>query len=191
MTDVATAPRTDWLALGAVAVTVVSWASAFVVIRGIGVSFDAGPLALGRLMIGSIVLGAIVLARGKWIRPNRTQWLQIVSVGVFWFAIYNVALNAAEQRVDAGTTSMIIQIGPILVAIFAGLLLGEGFPRWLVIGAAIAFVGAVMVGVVTAVTTTDTTRTDPGFFGIALCLVSAVTYAMGVLSQKPVLRSVP
>ena len=191
MTDLDTRPAVDWLALGAVTITVVSWASAFVAIRGVGESFAAGPLALGRLLIGSFALGAIVLVRRQWVKPNRTQWLQIISIGVFWFGIYNVALNAAEQRVDAGTTSMIIQIGPILVALFAGLLLGEGFPRWLVIGAAIAFAGAVMVGVVTAVTTTPTTRTDAGFLGIALCLVSAVTYAVGVLSQKPVLRTIP
>lgn len=191
MTQLDTAKKTDWLALGAVCVTVLAWASAFVAIRGVGTSFGAGPLAFGRLLIGTVVLGAILLVRRTWVKPNRTQWLQIISVGVFWFAVYNVALNAAEQRVDAGTTSMIIQIGPILVALFAGFLLGEGFPRWLVIGAAIAFAGAVMVGVVTAVTTTDTTRTDPDALGILLCLVSAVTYAIGVLSQKPVLRSVP
>ncbi|WP_338889835.1 DMT family transporter [Rhodococcus sovatensis] len=191
MTALDTTKKTDWLALGAVTITVLAWASAFVAIRGVGTSFGAGPLALGRLLIGTVALGAILLLRGTWVRPGRTQWIQIISVGVFWFAIYNVALNAAEQRVDAGTTSMLIQIGPILVALFAGLLLGEGFPRWLVIGAAIAFSGAVLVGVVTAVTTTDTTKTDGDFLGIALCLVSAATYAIGVLSQKPVLRSVP
>lgn len=191
MTQLDTTKKTDWLALGAVTITVVAWASAFVAIRGVGTSFGAGALALGRLLIGTAALGLILLAKQKWVRLNKTQWLQILSVGVFWFAIYNVALNAAEQRVDAGTTSMLIQIGPILVAIFAGLLLGEGFPRWLVIGAAIAFSGAVLVGVVTAVTTTDTTKTDADFLGIALCLVSAATYAIGVLSQKPVLRSIP
>ncbi|MDJ0393847.1 DMT family transporter [Rhodococcus sp. G-MC3] len=184
-------PAVDWRALAAVTVTVLAWASAFVAIRGIGTSFGAGQLALGRLLIGTTVLGLILLAKKMWVRPNRTQWIQIVSIGVFWFAIYNVSLNAAEQRVDAGTTSMLIQIGPILVAIFAGLLLGEGFPKWLVIGAAIAFSGAVMVGLVTALTTTDTTKTDADFLGIALCLVSAVTYAIGVLSQKPVLRGIP
>lgn len=191
MTDLDSRRGTDWLALGAVTVTVISWASAFVAIRGVGETFGAGPLALGRLSIGSLALGVIVIAKGKWVKPNRIEWLQIGSVGVFWFGVYNVALNAAEQRVDAGTTSMIIQIGPILVALFAGLLLGEGFPRWLVIGAGIAFIGAVMVGVVTAVTTTPTARTDADFLGIGLCLVSAVTYAAGVLSQKPVLRTVP
>lgn len=191
MTPLDTSKKTDWLAVGAVTITVVAWASAFVAIRGVGTSFGAGPLALGRLLIGTVALGSILLFQRKWVRPNRRQWMQIISVGVFWFAVYNVALNAAEQRVDAGTTSMLIQIGPILVALFAGLLLGEGFPRWLVIGAAIAFSGAVLVGVVTAVTTTDTTKTDADFLGIALCLVSAATYAIGVLSQKPVLRTVP
>ncbi|MGB7236718.1 MAG: DMT family transporter [Rhodococcus sp. (in: high G+C Gram-positive bacteria)] len=191
MTALDTTKKTDWLALGAVTITVLAWASAFVAIRGVGTSFGAGPLALGRLLIGTIALGAILMLRRTWVRPGRTQWIQIISVGVFWFAIYNVSLNAAEQRVDAGTTSMLIQIGPILVALFAGLLLGEGFPRWLVIGAAIAFSGAVLVGVVTAVTTTDTTKTDADFLGIALCLLSAATYAIGVLSQKPVLRGVP
>ena len=62
--------------------------------------------------------------------------------GVAWFAIYNVALNAAEQRIDAGTTAMLVNVGPILIAVLAGWLLGEGFPRWLMIGAAVGLAGA-------------------------------------------------
>ncbi|MHA6792420.1 hypothetical protein ACVGVM_02705 [Pseudonocardia bannensis] len=53
--------------------------------------------------------------------------------GLARFAVYNVALNAAEQRVDAGTTAMLVNIGPVPFALFAGLLLGGGFPRRLVI----------------------------------------------------------
>lgn len=55
------------------------------------------------------------------------------------FAIYNVALNAAEQRVDAGTTAMLVNIGPILIAVFAGVFLGEGFPKCLLIGVGVVF----------------------------------------------------
>ena len=104
--------------------------------------------------------------------------------GVAWFAAYNVALNAAEQRVDAGTTAMLVNVGPILIALFAGLLLGEGFPRWLVIGALVAFSGAVLVGLATAQGTSDV-------WGAVLCLVAAVTYAIGVLAQKPAVRRLP
>jgi len=65
---------------------------------------------------------------------------------VAWFAVYNVALNAAELDVDAGTAAMLVNTGPILIALLAGGVLGEGFPRWLMVGAGVAFAGAVLIG---------------------------------------------
>ncbi len=117
--------------------------------------------------------------------PTRREWALVVLCGLTWFGVYNVALNSAEQRVDAGTTAMLINVGPILIALFAGLLLGEGFARWLVIGAGVAFAGAVLVGVATA----DADTAD--VLGVLLCLGAALAYAIGVLAQKPVLRRLP
>ena len=90
----------------------------------------------------------LLLGRG-WVRPTGREWALLVVCGVGWFGIYNVALNAAEQHLDAGTTAMLVNIGPILIAVFAGLLLGEGFPRWLLAGIAVAFAGVVLIGVAT------------------------------------------
>ncbi len=130
-TDPAAAPTTK-AAAGSAAlaagITVLAWASAFVVIRWTGESFSPGSLALGGLALGSLALGAILAACGRWVRPTWPEWRLTVVCGVAWFAVYNVALNAADQRVDAGTTAMLVNIGPILIAVFAGLLLGEGFP---------------------------------------------------------------
>ena len=70
--------------------------------------------------------------------------------GLLWFAIYNVALNEAERRVDAGTAAMLVNIGPILIALLAGWLLDEGFPRTLLTGCAIAFGGVVVIGLATS-----------------------------------------
>ncbi len=172
-------------ALVAVVVTVLAWASAFVAIRAVGESFRPGPLALGRLLVGALALGGAVLVSRRWVTPTGREWALIVLCGVAWFGVYNVALNAAEQRVDAGTTAMLVNIGPILIALFAGLLLGEGFPRWLLIGAGVAFGGAVLVGAATA----NTDSAD--VLGVLLCVVAAVTYAIGVLAQKPTLRRLP
>ncbi|HEY0812382.1 MAG TPA: DMT family transporter [Pseudonocardia sp.] len=171
-------------ALLAVVVTVLAWASAFVVIRSVSTHYDPGPLALGRLLVGTLALGVSVLVSRGWVTPNRREWLLIAVSGVAWFAAYNVALGAAEQRVDAGTTAMLVNVGPILIALFAGLLLGEGFPRWLVLGALVAFAGAMLVGVATTQGTSD-------IWGTVLCLVAAVTYAVGVLAQKPAVRRLP
>ena len=170
--------------LPAVVITVFAWASAFVAIRAVGAHYDPGPLALGRLVVGTLALGVSVLVSRRWVAPNRTEWTLIAVAGVAWFGAYNIALNAAEQRVDAGTTAMLVNVGPILIALFAGLLLGEGFPRWLVIGALVAFSGAVLVGAATAQGTSDV-------WGAVLCLVAAVTYAIGVLAQKPAVRRLP
>ena len=64
-----------------------------------------------------------------------------------WFGACNVTLNEAEQRVDAGTAAMLVDIGPILrIALLAGLALQEGFPRPLLAGCAIAFAGTVIIG---------------------------------------------
>ena len=169
----------------AVAVTVTAWASAFVAIRGVRDSFAPGSLALGRLLVGSLALGALQLARRSWVRPTRREWALIVLCGVAWFAIYNVALNAAERRVDAGTAAMLVNVGPILIALLAGLLLGEGFPRWLLIGAGVAFGGALLIGMATA----HSTGSD--VVGVGLCLGAALAWAIGVMAQKPALRRLP
>jgi drug/metabolite transporter (DMT)-like permease len=173
----------DWGTVLAVVVTLLAWASAFVAIRGVGEDLSPGALALGRLLIGTAVLSLLLLGRG-WIAPTRREWALIAVCGVGWFGIYNVALNAAEQHLDAGTTAMLVNIGPILIAVFAGLLLGEGFPRWLVVGIAVAFAGVVLIGVATRSDETD-------LVGVVLCVVAAVTYAGGVVAQKPLLRRLP
>jgi drug/metabolite transporter (DMT)-like permease len=169
----------------AILVTVLAWASAFVVIRGTGDHFGGGSLALARLLVGALLLGLLVL-RGSWVRPSRREWAALALFGIAWFGAYNVALNTAEQTLDAGTTAMLVNIGPILIALGAGIFLGEGIPKWLGIGAGVAFVGVLLIGAGSGAFS----GTVDGV-GVLWCLVAAVTYAIGVLVQKPLLRTLP
>jgi drug/metabolite transporter (DMT)-like permease len=167
----------------AVVVTLVAWASAFVAIRAVGAELSPGALALGRLLVGTAVLGLLVLGRG-WVRPTGREWVLLAVCGLGWFGIYNLSLNAAEQHLDAGTTAMLVNIGPILIAVLAGVLLGEGFPRWLLVGIAVAFAGVVLIGLAARGSGTD-------LLGVVLCVVAALAYAVGVVAQKAVLRRLP
>lgn len=178
---VAPALRERATVIGAVAAMVCLWASAFVAIRFADRELDPGALALGRLLVGSAVLGAFVLARREPL-PGRRRLVGIVVCGVLWFGVYNVALNAAERRVDAGTAAMLVNIGPILIAILAGVILREGFPPRLLAGCLVSFAGAVVIGVATS------SHGLHGSLGAVLCLVAAAAYAGGVVAQKPVLR---
>lgn len=169
------------MALGAALITVTLWASAFVGIRAAGEDFSAGPLTLGRLLIAALVLGAIVTARREsW--PPRSDVPRLLVCGLLWFGAYNVLLNAAEQRVDAGTAAMLVNVGPVLIALLAGVLLKEGFPRPLVAGCAIAFAGTIVIGAATRGESAD------AGWGAVLCLAAALAYAGGVVAQKPLLE---
>ena len=174
---------TDWRLLLAVSTTVLAWASAFVVIRYVGGDFSPGALTLGRLLIGSAVLSVSMVGRRR-VRLDRREWALVALIGVAWFGIYNVALNAGEQHVDAGTASMLIQVAPILIGVLAGVVLGEGFPRMLVIGGLVAFAGTLVIGIATSTGDADVT-------GVLLVLLSASVYAVAMLAQKVVLRRVP
>lgn len=166
-----------WLPLAAVATTLLLWASAFVAIRHLGQDFSAGALSLGRLLVGSLALGAVAVSRGLP-KPSGRDWLGLVAIGVLWFGVYNVALNQGEHHVDAGTSAMLIQISPVLIALLATLFLGELFTRWLGLGLVLAFAGVVLIGV-----------SQPGghndIVGVLLCLLAALVYSIALVVQKP------
>ena len=140
-------------------------------------------MAFGRLSIASLALGVILIWRREPL-PSRRDLGTIALVGVFWFGLYNIALNEAERRVDAGTAAMLVNIGPILIAVLAGFVLQEGFPQRLFAGLAVALAGVVVIASATS---------ENGLaasWGALLCVVAAIFYAVGVVAQKPVLARV-
>ena len=173
-----------WRPLAAVAVTLVLWASAFVAIRHLAGTFSPGSLSLGRLLVGALCLGVVALSRGVP-RPTRSQWVSLATIGVLWFGIYNVALNAGEQHVDAGTAVMLIQVSPVLVALLAATFLGERFTVHLGLGLALAFGGVALIA-----TAADGSR-DRSVLGVVLCLLAAVVYAISLVLQKPLVARLP
>ncbi|MGW1775811.1 DMT family transporter [Streptomyces sp. NPDC002104] len=172
--------KTDRWALIAAGVTVVLWASAFVSIRSAAAHFGPGALAFGRLLTASVALGLVLVIK-RVPPPPKQAWPGILISGVLWFGLYMVTLNWGEQLVDAGTAAMIVNIGPIVIALLSGWLLKEGFPPMLLAGMAVSFAGAVLVGL----STSNGGSASVG--GVLLCLVAALTYGAGVVAQKPAL----
>ena len=181
----ATAPN-RWAATRAAiaaGVTILLWASAFVVIRDVGEELSAGPMALARLAVAALVLTPLAVRGARPLLPRGRTLLLIVAYGLMWFAGYNVALNTAEQHIDAGTAALLVNVAPLLIAVGAGALLGEGFPRPLLIGTVVAFGG---VAFMTAGNRGPSGDGDS--VGILLGLLAAVLYAVSVLIQKVTLR---
>ena len=169
-----------WLPLAAVATTLVLWASAFVGIRHLGESVPPGALSLSRLLVMAIAL--LALMKGRLPRlPTKREWPLIVAGGASWFGVYNLALNESERRIDAATAALIVQIGPLLVALLATFFLGERLSKWLLIGMGVGFSGVVIIG-------RASSQGDSGdLVGVLLSVVAALTFAVGVLTQKKLL----
>jgi drug/metabolite transporter (DMT)-like permease len=160
--------------------TVLAWSSAFVVIRAVLPVFAPGELAFLRQLV-AVPLLAVWMIGQKWVWPTVREWVLIAIFGLTWFSTYIVALNTAELTIDAGTASFIVNIGPLLIAVGAFLFLGEKLSRNLLAGALIALAG---VGLI-AWGTSSSDRVD--LVGLLWALVATVTYAVGVLTQKPAL----
>lgn len=197
-THVARSRPTTLLPVLAVGITLLLWSSAFVAIRHLH-AVPPGAMALGRLLIGTVVL-ALFLVHKRFRRsgaggtprltlPTGRDWLPITIIGLLWFGVYMVTLNAAEQRIDAGTASMLVQLSPILIAVLAAVFLGERPSRFLAIGLIVAFGGVVLI----AVATSRAAPTGGGgeLLGVLLVLLAAVTYSISVIAQKSVLARVP
>jgi len=168
----------------AVATTLVFWASAFVAIRHLAHDFSAGPLTLARIGVAAVALTFLALRHGLP-RPSRRQWVSIVVIGILWFSIYHLALNQGEVWVDAGTAAMLLQVSPVLVAVLAVSFLGERFTAPLVIGLVVAFAGVALIGL--SGNGDSDVDADKMLLGALLCVVSAVTYSVSLVLQKPLL----
>lgn len=178
-----TRPAPTWLPVAAAAVTLLAWASAFVAIRHLGDDVPPGALSLGRLLVAAVALGVLLALRPRsghrW--PVRRHLPLLLLCGAAWFGVYNLALNASEQRIDAGTAALVVQIGPLIVAGLACVFLGEVMHRWLALGMGVGFSGVVVIG------QASSGHEDGDLLGVLLAVVAAVTYAIGVLAQKPIL----
>ena len=174
--------RRDWLPLGAALVSVVLWSAAFVGIRVAGRSFSPGSLALGRLALGTLLLGTMAWSR-PLIRLSRRELGLLVIAGLLWFGVYNVLLNEAERRVDAGTASMLVLIAPIFIIALAAAFLQERATPNLLAGGGLAFAGVLVIGFATS-------TGQATFLGVILCLIAALASAIGVVAEKPVLSRV-
>lgn len=168
----------------AAAITVTLWASAFVGVRALGGAYTPGALAFGRITVGALALGAVTVRPG-WRIPRGAALGATVTYGVAWFAGYTVLFNGAARHLDAGTLALVINLAPLLVAVLAGVLLGEGLPGRLLVGIAVALGGIALIA--SGTSDTPTTAMGPG---LLLGVLAAMLYATGVLLQKTALRTV-
>ena len=135
--------RQPLIAAGAVAFTIVSWASAFPFIR-IGLhGLTPLQLAAARFATAAVLIVAWLAVAAA--RADRGDALRFLLCGFLGIALYNALLNTGEQTVSAGAASFIVNTLPIFTALLAAVFLGERFNRWGWLGSLVSLAGIAVI----------------------------------------------
>jgi drug/metabolite transporter (DMT)-like permease len=126
------------------AFTVLSWASAFPVIRIALSAYGPAQLALFRYLVaGAVLLGIGAAARLRL--PPLGDTLRMALLGALGIAAYSVLLGFGQRHVPAGSASLLVASAPIwMVGIAAALGRERPSPRALS-GVAVSFAGVVLI----------------------------------------------
>lgn len=176
-------PTADLTALGFIAVTVVSWASAFAAIRVGLTALPPVELAAARYLAAAVPAG-LYLAIARPFVPTRADALRLIIIGLLFVTSYATLLNIGELTVPAGPASFIINTMPVFTALIAVSVLGERFGQWGWIGTAISFIG---VGIIAVSSDTGISLNT----GALYILGAAVCAAVATILQKPLLTRYP
>ena len=105
--------------LGTLAFVALLWALAFVAIKIAAPALGAPGVALARSVIGCLVLLPFAFLRGLHWPSGWAQWWLVCVMALLNTAVPFVAISWAELTIDAGVTSLLMGVGPLLAMIGA------------------------------------------------------------------------
>ncbi|MGA0557842.1 DMT family transporter [Larkinella sp. VNQ87] len=140
--------------------------------------------AFYRLSLATLLIWPYVLIRRKWNPETLRYWKPITVCGIF-FASDIAVWNLSIQYSSATQASLLTNLSPIWVGIWAFLFMPEKPTRYFWLGTALALVGLVLL---MGVETFLTLKIDKGF---GLGVLSGLFYAGYIIVSKSVLRQLP
>ncbi|MCE2563607.1 DMT family transporter [Komagataeibacter sp. FNDCF1] len=130
----------------AVTTAILSWASAYPVVRIALRDMPPVPLASIRYALAAIIAIAWLAYRRASL-PAARDVPRLVACAGIGISLYNSLFNAGEVTVSAGACSLLIASAPLMTALIAMPVLGERLTGWGWIGSLLSFSG---VGVIAA-----------------------------------------
>lgn len=161
-------------------ISVLSWASAYPVVRL--ALRDLPPLPLAALRYGLAALVAVLwLAYRRPVLPSWHDVPRLIGCGVLGITLYNIFFNLGETTLSSGATSLVIASGPIMAALLAVCFTRETLSRWGWIGSLLSFTGVAVIA--------SGQKGGLAFgSGAVLALVAAFCSASYTVLQRPLVQ---
>jgi drug/metabolite transporter (DMT)-like permease len=163
---------------------VLLWSTGFIASKyGLPYAEPFTYLSLRMLIAGALLLGVSVLTRASW--PKKPiQFFHIAMSGVLLHGVYlSGVFHAIHLGLPAGVTSLIVNLQPVLTAIFAQILLKERVVARQWLGLALGLIG---VSLVIGEKLFLSGATQGGFAAVALipAVLALMGTALGTIYQK-------
>jgi drug/metabolite transporter (DMT)-like permease len=165
--------------VGTPALFVFLWSTGFIGAK-LGLPY-AGPLtflALRFALAAALLLLLALATRAPW----PVHWVELANYAVAGLLVHGLYLGGVyvgiSLGVEAGVSALIVSLQPLLVALFAGLVLGEQVARHQWLGLALSLAGVVLI---------LARKLGHGLGdapGVLACLVALLGITLGTIYQK-------
>ena len=122
------------------------WGGTFIAGRFLAGRITPFPAAFLRFTMASMVLVLLTLHKHRgWPRILPGQWLPLLLLGLSGVFAYNAFFFKGLELITAGRAAVIVANNPVLIAVFASLLLGEKLGLLRIVGILLSVFGAIVV----------------------------------------------
>lgn len=135
-----------------------------------------------RAFIGGILL-TVLIWKSRYHVQWKKHWKKYVVSAFFncvlFFGLHTIGLN----YLPGGMFSVLVYVQPILLGVFAWMMLGERLSRFRMLGLLIGFIGIL-------ITSWDGVSNHFSWLGVALALATGIAWAYGVIYVKKVSKEI-
>ncbi|ATU72961.1 Putative transporter ydfC [Gluconacetobacter sp. SXCC-1] len=128
----------------AVTVAILSWASAYPVVRIALRGIPPVPLAAIRYALAALIAVAWLVLRRQPL-PAARDMPRLVACAGIGISLYNILFNMGEVTVSAGAASLLIASSPLMTALIAMPVLGERLTAWGWLGSLLSLAGVGLI----------------------------------------------
>jgi len=132
----------DFIAVGAIVIAMIVWASSFIAIKAALPSLEPMSIIFGRMFIASLCFLYFIKSFTK-LKFTKEDIKYISLMVLFEPCLYFIFEAKALQYTTAGQAGMVTAMMPLITAIGAGIFLKEIISKKLILGSLIAIVGVI------------------------------------------------
>ncbi|NWF95144.1 MAG: DMT family transporter [Candidatus Thorarchaeota archaeon] len=164
------------------AVIILLWGSNYIVARvltGVSPIRVSGVLyAFFRYLLGTVTMLVVILRQGKGFSRIRTEvrpYRSLLGLSAVLSAVFVVTTHMSAEHLPAGTTSLIVNLSPVVVLLFGVLFLHEPLSTSRVLGFLLGFAGGFLF---LCASLTSSLGSDHGLeLGLGLALAGMLSWA--------------